>query len=460
MMSRTTSASQTTRPLPPGPKRHFLLGNLGVMSQDWLRFYRQCTEEHGDVVFLRFLHVPICAIVNPREIEYVLVTNAANFTKSADYRALARLLGKGLLTSEGPFWQHQRSLIQPAFRREKILSYAPVMTEAVARMLEGWRDHDQRNIHEDLMRVTLDIVARCLFGAEVSGAADRVGHAMAVVSERFPMDASWTLLFPFDIPDFLAPSRRRTIRELNDIIEGIIRGRRDSGKGRGDLLEALLEVRDARGEQMSATQLRDEMMTLFLAGHETTAIALSWACFLLAQHPDVEAQLVQELQTVLNGRMPSSDDLGRLIYTEMVVKEAMRLYPPVWAIGRRSIAECELAGYHVPAGTNIFIFQWLTQRDRRFFTDPERFDPERWRADPVRAGAVPRFAYLPFGAGPRTCVGASFAMLEATLLLAAILQRFHFDLVPNPPVVLQAAVTLRPKNGIHVVVRRRDGLSG
>jgi cytochrome P450 len=454
------STSPATRPLPPGPKRHFLLGNLGVMSQDWLRYYRECTEEHGDVVFLRFLHVPICAIVNPRDIEYVLVTNAANFTKSADYRALARLLGKGLLTSEGALWQHQRSLIQPAFRREKILSYAPVMTEAVGRMLDGWKDHDQRNIHADLMRATLDVVARCLFGAEVSGVADRVGRAMAVVSERFPTDASWALLFPIDIPDFVAPSRRRTIRELNEIIEGIIRDRRDSGKSRGDLLDALLEMRDANGQQMSAAQLRDEMMTLFLAGHETTAIALSWACFLLAQHPEVEAQLVQELKAVLNGRMPSSDDLGRLIYTEMVVKEAMRLYPPVWAIGRRSIAQCEIGGYRVPAATNVFIFQWLTHRDRRFFTDPERFDPERWRADPVRAGRVPRFAYLPFGAGPRTCVGASFAMIEATLLLAAIVQRFRFELLPTPAVVLQAAVTLRPKDGIHVVVHRRHGLSG
>ncbi len=459
MTTASVSAAKTAARRPPGPKGNFLLGSLGAVSRDWLEFYARCAKEYGDIVYLRYLHVPICLLMHPRDIEYVLATNPGNFTKSADYRALSRVLGKGLLTSEGKFWQRQRSLIQPAFRRESILSYAPVMTGAARRMIDAWRDTESRNIHDDLMRVTLEIVAQCLYGAQVVDAAARVGKAMHVVMERFITDAGQALLFPFDIPDFLASKRRRAVGELNNVIDGIIRERRNSNQPRADLLSALLQARDAEGRPMSDAQLRDEVMTLFLAGHETTAIALSWTCFLLAQNPHIESRLVEELRSVLGNREPTPEDLPRLRYTEMVLKEAMRLYPAVWGIGRRAIADCEIGGYRVPAGTNIFIFQWLTHRDARFFPDPETFDPERWREDPGRSGKIPRFAYFPFGGGPRVCVGASFAMIEATLLLATILQRVHLDLVPGHPVEIFASVTLRPKHGIGVIVRRRAPLA-
>jgi cytochrome P450 len=441
---------------PPGPKGHFILGNLAAVSRDWLGFYSQCAKDYGDVVGLRYLHVPICLLMHPREIEYVLVTNPGNFTKSADYRALARVLGNGLLTNEGKPWQHQRSLIQPAFRRENILAYAQVMTRATSRMLRSWTTGEQRNIHEDMMAVTLDIVAQCLFGAEVTGVAERVGKSMQVVTDRFITDASRALLLPFDIPDFLAPGRRQAVAELDEIINRIIRERRAENQPRGDLLDTLLQVRDTDGHPMSDKQLRDEVMTLFLAGHETTAIALSWTCYLIAQHPEIEAKLAEELRAVLGDREPTHEDLPRLRYTEMVLKESMRLYPAVWGIGRRAIADCEIGGYRVTAGTNIFIFQSLTQRDARFFPNPSDFDPERWREDPVRSGKIPRFAYFPFGGGPRVCVGAAFAMLEATLLLAMIQQKFHFDLVPGHEVKPLASVTLRPKHGIRVTAHRRS----
>jgi len=453
----TTAPSAIEAPLgpPPGPKGRFLLGNLSAASRDWLRFYSRCAKEYGDVVGLRYLHVPICLILHPRDIEYVLVTNAGNFTKSADYRALARVLGKGLLTNEGKPWQHQRSLIQPAFRRENILSYAPVMTRATNQLLACWTDGESRNLHEDMMALTLQIVAQCLFGAEVGGVAERVGKAMAVIMDRFVVDASEALLLPFDIPNFLAPARRRAINDLNRIIEGIIRERRDSDQQGGDLLGTLLQVRDSSGQPMSDQQLRDEVMTLFLAGHETTAIALSWTCFLLAQNPRIEARLVEELRAVLGDREPTAEDVPFLRYTEMILKESMRLYPAVWGIGRRAIADCEIGGYRVAAGTNIFIFQYLTQRDPRFFSNPDAFDPERWREDPIRSGRIPRFAYFPFGGGPRVCVGASFAMLEATLLLAMVEQKFRLQLAPGQSVEPVASVTLRPKDGIHVTVHHR-----
>jgi cytochrome P450 len=455
MATTSASATRTSLGRPPGPKGHFLFGNLTAISRDWLGFYSQCAKGYGDIVYARFVHVPILLLVHPREIEYVLVTNSSNFTKSADYRALARVLGNGLLTSEGKLWQRQRILIQPAFRRENILSYAPVMTSAASRMLDSWSYGETRNVHEDLMRLTLEIVGLCLYGAEVAGATERVGKAMQVVTDRFVTDAGQALLFPFDLPDFLATDRARAVSDLNEVIDGIILRRRNPDYARRDLLDMLLQARDAEGKPMSDAQLRDEVMTLFLAGHETTALALSWTCFLLAKNPHIEANLVEELRTVLGDRPPAPEDLSRLRYTEMVLKEAMRLYPAVWGIGRRALADCEIGGYRVRGGTNIFIFQWLTQRDARFFPDPEAFDPERWREDPVRSGKVPRFAYFPFGAGPRVCVGASFAMMEAMLLLAMIMQRFHLDLVPGHPVEPLASVTLRPKHGIRVVVRRR-----
>ena len=432
-----------------------MLGSLIEVSRDWLGFYKNCADEYGDVVRVHLAHVPVYLVVHPRDIETVLVTNAAKFTKSEDYRALARVLGRGLLTSEGDFWKRQRGLIQPAFHRQSILSYAAVMTRAAGRMLDSWKEKSERNIHEDMMRVTLEIVGRCLYSAEVTDAAERVSRAMEVVTGRFIINASLAMLFRFDIPVPFAIREWRAIRELNEIIGGIIRERRSSDQRREDLLDMLLQARDADGDPMSAAQLRDEVMTLFLAGHETTAIALSWACYLITQHPHVEAKLAEELQTVLGGRVPTPGDLPRLRYTEMVLKETMRLYPAVWGIGRRALEDCELGGYRVPAGSNVFILQWRTQRDARFFPDPDRFNPERWSDDPVRSGKIPRFAYFPFGGGPRVCVGASFAMMEATLLLAMIQQRFHLEIVPGHPIEIFASVTLRPKYGIRVVPHRR-----
>jgi cytochrome P450 len=456
MGTASTSAAKISPRLPPGPKGNFLLGSIFEVSKDWLGFYQHCADEYGDVVRVRFAHVPVYLIVHPRDIESVLITNAANFTKSADYRALARVLGNGLLTSEGDFWQRQRGLIQPAFHKQNIQAYASVMTGAAERMLNSWKDGGERNLHDDMMRVTLEIVGQCLYGAEVSGAAEQVGKAMEVVMQRFVTNASLALLFSFDIPVIFARRESRAVQNLNEIIGGIIQQRRASHQRRGDLLDTLLHVRDADGKPMSDVQLRDEVMTLFLAGHETTAIALSWACYLIAQNPDVEAKLAEELRTVLGGHVPAPDDLPKLRYTEMVLKETLRLYPAVWGIGRRAIAECELGGNRIPAGSNIFILQWHTQRDARFFPDPERFDPERWREDPVRSGKIPRFAYFPFGGGPRVCVGAVFAMMEATLLLAMIQQRYQLELVPNHPVEVLASVTLRPKHGIQMIAKCRE----
>jgi cytochrome P450 len=440
--------------LPPGPRGLFASSNP-FLSKSWLPAFERSAQLYGDVVFVRFFHLPMCLLFSPRAIEQVLVANSANFTKSRDYRAIAAIFGKGLLTNEGDAWLRQRKLIQPSFHHSAILQYAKVMSEFAERTVSGWRDGETRDIHRDMMRLTLEIVAATLFGSDVSGSAAAVGETLHEVMVQFPADALWAFLLPLSFP--LPRIRRfsRSIRQLDELIYGMIRNRREHAGESRDLLQTLLDARDENGAPMSEKQLRDEMVTLFLAGHETTANALSWSIYLLAQNPEAEEKLVAELREVLAGRAPTADDLPRLRYTELALKEAMRLYPPAWGVGRMAKEEFEVEGYRLPKGTNVFVFQWVTHRDARFFPEPERFRPERWQDDPVRSGKLPRFAYFPFGGGPRVCIGAGFAMMEATLLLAAIMQRFHFELAPGHRVETLPSVTLRPKRGIHVILHQR-----
>lgn len=442
--------------LPPGPKGHFLLGNVLELAPDWIGYCTRAVRQYGDTVLVKFLHIPVCLVGNADGIESILVTNYANFVKSRDYRAMEPLMGRGLLTNEGDSWRRQRKLIQPAFDHDDILRYARIMVERTEEMLSQWHDGQTLDIHEEMMRLTLGIAAQSLFGADISEYSKAVSGAIKVAMEQFNLSASLALLLPetWRIPQ--TPSLRRGVRGLDQVTSEIISRRRASRERHSDLLQMLLEARDAEGNPMSEQQLRDELRTLLLAGHETTAVGLSWTWYLLAQHPEVEAKLQEEVEAVLGERAPRAADLRQLRYTEMVLKESMRLYPPAWSVGRRGLAPITINGYEFPAGMYFFLSQWITQRDPRYFTDPERFDPERWREDPVKAGKVPRFAYFPFGAGPRVCIGAGFAMMEATLLLAAMAQKFTMQLVPGHPVEPLASVTLRPKRGIKVVLHRRQ----
>lgn len=442
------------RSLPPGPKGKFLLGNATDLAHNWSGFSARCARAYGDVVLYRFLHVPICQVTHPDGIEYVLVRNAANFHKSRDYAALRSFLGNGLLTSEGTFWQAQRQLIQPAFRHENITAYAQIMSSSAAALMSKWRDGEERNVHEEMAELTLDVVTKSLFGSKVPHDSRFIGTEIALVMERFLSQAALSFLLPDGFPLPKGPRLLRSRRRLDKVIYSIIRDRRTSTTPENDLLQTLLAAQDEHGTRMDDAQLHDEIMTLFLAGHETTANALTWTWFLLAQNPEAERQLYEELRDVLGGTAPTVADLARLPYAEMVVKESMRLYPPAWGIGRLAINDFELNGYRIPAGTNIFLMQWLTHRDARFFPDPERFDPLRWRDDPIRRGRIPRFAYFPFGGGPRVCIGAGFAMMEATLLLATIAQRYRFALAPGPPVEPHFSITLRPKNGMRMILHR------
>ncbi len=439
----------------PGPRGHFLLGNLPDFGRDMLGFFTDCARQYGDVVSLRLASFPACLLNHPEHFAYVLITNHENFVKhSFFWRHVTDLFGKGLLTSEGDSWLRRRRLAAPAFHRQRINNYGRVMVDYTERMLGRWRDGEVRPIHQEMMHLTMEIVTKTLFDIEMSGdAAGDVGHAFdmatAEIAARFRR--------PFKIPEAIpVPSNlryQRAVRRLNDLVYGIIKERRSNSGDRGDLLSMLMTARDEDGSVMSDQQLRDEVITLFLAGHETTALVLSWTWYLLSQHPEKEAQLFAEVDSVLGDRPPAVEDMPRLSYTEMIVLESMRLYPPAYAFGREAVADCEIGGYHISRGTTLFLSPWVMHRDERYFESPAEFKPERWEDDLIRR--LPKLAYLPFGGGPRVCIGNSFAMMEATLLVAAIARKFKLTLVPNQAVVPFPSITLRPLSGMRMIISAR-----
>jgi cytochrome P450 len=445
------TASQRVK-LPPGPKGRFLLGNTLEYARDPLGFFTRAAREYGDFVKVRLGNLTTYLIVNPEHIEYVLRTHADNFMKDKLTRWLIPLVGNGLLTSEGEFWRRQRRLAQPAFSHQQIERYAGVMVAQTERMLESWHDGQVRDLHEDLMRLTLGIVAKTLFSSDLASEAAMVGESIEVVMNYFMSPMRW-LGFRERLP--LPSTRRylRAIRQIDDLIYGIIRRRRAGGEDPGDLLSRLLGARDEQGNGMTDQQLRDESVTLILAGHETTALALFYAFYLLVASPSSEERLAAELREVLGGRAPCAGDVANLRYTEWIVREAMRLYPPAWGIGREALADCEIGGYDVPKGTQIFLVQWLVHRDSRWFADPETFRPERWDNDLIKR--LPRCTYFPFGDGPRVCIGNHFAMMEAVLILATIAQKFRISAQPGHRLELLPSVTLRPRHalGMRVAVR-------
>ena len=352
----------------------------------------------------------------------------------------------------GRAWLRQRRLSQPAFHRERIASYANIMTGYAEQLVANWENGEIRDIHQEMMRLTLRIVIRALFNTE-SGEIGTISTAMNVLMRS---STGIRLLLPPIARYLPTPGMvlfRRSVRQLDETVYRIIATRRSNETGSGDLLSMLMQVRDEDGSRMTDKQLRDEVMTFLLAGHETTALALSWTWHLLGQHPKVEQQLHAELDRVLEGRAPAVSDLPMLTYAERVIKESMRLYPPAWSLARTVIKEFEIGGYRIPAGANVVMSQWIMQRDPRYFSDPDKFDPDRWLLE--KSQKLPRFAYFPFGGGARQCIGGSFAMMEAVLLLATIAQRFQFKAAPGHPVTAIPSFTLRPKHGIRMILQKR-----
>ncbi len=443
-------------PLPPGPKGNPILGVMPEFNRDTLGFIERC-RDYGDVVRMRFLYLTAYFLYHPDHIEYVLAGNPKNFLKSRSLHSpfFQRLVGNGLLTSEGEVWKRQRRLAQPAFHRQRISAYGDVMVDYATRMVSSWRTGEERDIHRDMMNLTMQVVVKTLFNADVSADADKVGQILSQMGKPFASQATLKWILDNRLPTRTHRRFNAAAGEIDEIVYRIIAERRSSGSDEGDLLSMLLAALDEDNSQMTDRQLRDEVMTIFLAGHETTALTLSWAWYLMGQNPEVENRFHAELDGVLGNRLPTVADPARLRYTEMIAKESMRLYPPAYGVGREAIEEFELGGYRVPAGSQLFMFQWAVQRDSRFFAEPERFHPERWTED--FSNSLPKYAYFPFGGGPRACIGNYFAMMEIVLLLATIGQRFRFSLLPDHPVSLLPAMSLRPKDGIRVrVENRRD----
>ncbi len=441
---------------PPGPRRMFPLSGLLGYRRGPLPFFQNLAAQYGDISYFRLGPQEAFFLNHPDLIKDVLVTNHQNFHKGLALQRAKRLLGEGLLTSEEDFHRRQRRLAQPAFHRARIASYASVMTDYASESRARWHDGDTLDMSEEMMRLTLGIVGKTLFDADVVSDAREVGEAMTVVMDLFN-----TITIPFFelIQKLPLPQLRRFVAakaRLDAIIYRLIEERRRSSEDRGDLLSMLLLAQDTEGDggAMTDEQLRDEVMTIFLAGHETTANALTWTWYLLSENPAVEEKLHEEIDRVLAGRLPAFDDVAQLKYTEMVLAESMRLYPPAWATGRLAMVETEIAGYTVPAKALVLMSQFVMHRDPRYFPEPLRFDPERWTA--AARESRPQFSYFPFGGGPRSCIGEGFAWMEGVLLIAALAQQWRMRLVPNHPVALKPVITLRPKHGMRMTVIRRQ----
>lgn len=433
----------------PGPKGLVFFGSALDFRRDTLGLLQRSVREYGDVVAIKLFGRTLHVLNHPDDIERILVREHALMNKDRFTKDLSKVLGNGLVTSDGDHWKKQRKLVSHAFTPAKIRGYADTMVEVAYKALCGWSGDHEVDIHAEMTRVTLDIVAKTLFDADVSSDARTVGEAMAVLSD-YGMSLEAGLLLPLWAPTPNARRAKRAIESIDRVLFRIIAKRRASGARHGDLLSELLYAEEG-GQSMNDRELRDECVTLFLAGHETTAIALAYTFYLLAKHPEVTERFHRELERVLGGRRPTHADVEALELTNRIVKEAMRLYPPVWGIGRETLQDMTIRGFSIPKGSQLAACQWTVHRDPRWYSDPEAFDPDRW-LEP-RASALPRFAYFPFGGGPRVCIGNHFAMMEAVLLTALIGQRFHLELLPGEVLEFAPSITLRPKHGIRMRLR-------
>lgn len=456
-MMATQKAPQT----PPGPPLRVFGGNMAAMRRDAPQFLARLAREYGNVSYFRIGSFALYLLNHPDLIRDVLVTHNRRFMKSEALQRAKRVLGEGLLTSEGDFHLRQRRLMQPAFHRERIRGYARAMSDYAQRTSQRWdgmgdgvEDGIEVDMAREMMRLTLGVVGKTLFDADVEGEAKDIGAALDGVMEDFELlnMPLWWLLERLPLP---RTRRFNASREyLDSVIYRMIEERRRDKRDRGDLLSMLLLAQDEDLSRMTDLQVRDEAMTIFLAGHETTANALMWTWYLLSQNPGAEAKLHAELDAVLGGGAAAYEDVEGLVYTRMVLSESMRLYPPAWAIGRRALEDHQAGEYCIPAGSIILMSQWVMHRDARYYPDPETFDPERWT--PQARETRPRFCYFPFSYGTRQCIGEAFAWMEGILLLATLAQKWRARLVPGHLVALRPMITLRARYGMKMILHRRE----
>lgn len=448
-------AKQPDLQRPPGPSGSLLVGVYPQFLRNPAEFLLRTSREYGDLVYFKLGPQHIYLLNRPDYVQEVLVTNAGNFMKSRILQRAKALLGEGLLTSEGQAHLRQRRMVQPAFYRDRLPGYARVMAECSEGMQSRWREGSQFDIAQEMMRLTLAIVGRTLFSADVEKDAAKIGEAMTAVLGMFNK-----MLMPFaDLLELLPLRSVRKAEEAREFLDatiyGMIEERRRSGEDRGDLLSLLLAASDDEDKtatRMTNRQVRDEAMTLFLAGHETTAVALTWACYLLSQHPDVERKLHEELAEVAGSRDIEWQDVPNLRYTEMVLAETMRLYPPAWAVGRMATSYTRIYNYGLPAGSICILSPYAMHRNARYWPEPDRFDPERWT--PELREERPKFSYFPFGGGARVCIGERFAWMEATIVLASVYRKWKLKLAPGQKVEIHPQITLRPRGAVQMIAEQ------
>lgn len=441
---------------PPGDRSGYGLVIKNILTGqrfDGLAFARYNSDTYGPFSFTKFGPVRFYQVADPDLAHEILVKRTDEFHKGIIKEVLHPFLGEGLLTSEGDFWKRQRKLAQPAFHARRIASYAGVMVEHTHRLLNEWHSGETRWIDRDMMKLTLGIVSKTLFDTDVSAEADRVGVLMNDILDATNERLTAVIRLPDGIPTPRRMQVKRITAELDGIIQRIVDERRRSGEDKGDLLSMLLSALDDDGSGMSDKQLRDELMTLFLAGHETTANTLIWSLVLLAQHPQALAALRAEIDTVLGSRDATFEDLPNLPYSDQVIKETLRLYPTAPGVSRSPIHDLQLGGYTVPKNAFMQISIYAMHHSSRYWQEPEAFRPERFA--PEAEKQIPHYAYLPFGGGPRVCIGNQFAMMEARLALITLMQHADLTLDPSHPVVAEQMFTLRPRNGVKMVVRKR-----
>ena len=440
---------------PPSVPSLPVLGNAVPFIRDPLGFLCGTRLRFGDVARVRLGSFETALVSHPDLVEEILVSQNRRWKKDKFVETLRPVLGEGLLSSDGDFWRRQRRLAQPAFHKDRIASYGTIMVEYAAKLAGQWKHGEVRDVHSDMMRLTLDIVAATLFGANVEDHAEAVGHALHAVATVVgdPLELMIPILRRLPTPQRVRFDR--AVATLDSIIYGVIDAREKNGDDNSeyDLLSMLLGARDDDGGRMSKKQLRDECMTLFLAGHETTALALSWTWLLLSQHRGATQRLVKELDEVLGDRLPTMADLPNLKFTGHVITESLRMYPPAWSIGREAIDDVDVGGFLIKQGEDVMVSPWAMQRDARFYDDPHSFRPARWENDFGKT--LPKYAYFPFGGGPRFCIGQQFALMEAVLLLATLAKAFDVDVQGKRSVKPQPSVTLRPKGGLTARLTRR-----
>jgi len=444
------------RAYPPGPAYLTPFGVGRTMRRDPLAFVSGLARDYGDSVLVRMGPVHFYMFFHPDAVKHVLQENHQNYVKGPIIGRVKVLIGEGLFTSEGSFWRRQRRLAQPAFHRDRIAGLVDTMVRCTAERLDGWApraaERTPFDVAEEMSALTLTIVGRALFGRDLSGEAAAAGRALGVTLEIAAERAMSYAVLPLAIPTARNRAFRRARRVLDDLVYQMIDARRQGGGEAGDLLSMLMAARDEEtGEGMTRRQLRDEVMTFFLAGHETTAVALSWTWSLLANHSDVVERLRREVADALGTRSPTIADLPNLPLCRQVVEEAMRLYPPVWGVGRQALKEDTVGGYRIPAGAILSLSPWVTHRHSAIWADPDRFDPDRFAPDQVRSR--PKHAYFPFSSGPRLCIGETFALVEAQIVVAMMMQRYALALPAGAMVVPEPHLTLRPRGGLPMILR-------